>query len=282
MDQEPARAKINLTLDITGRRSDGYHELETVMQTLALSDFLTFLPAAGEISVTCSHPEVPAGEGNLVWKAAVLIKELAGGNKGAKIELKKNIPVAAGLAGGSADAAAALKGLNRLWNAGLTEGELLALGERLGADVPFCLLGGTALARGKGEVLTPLPSLKGLGVVLVKPPFGVSTAAAYRLYDRLGGGPRPANRQMLAALEKKDLPAVGRLLGNVFEGPVFSLYPELREVKEALLRAGVLGASLSGSGPAVFGLCRDREQAAQVAGRLRLPLKYTVLVTETV
>ncbi|MGB9904022.1 MAG: 4-(cytidine 5'-diphospho)-2-C-methyl-D-erythritol kinase, partial [Desulfotomaculales bacterium] len=167
-------------------------------------------------------------------------------------------------------------------NAGLTEGELLALGERLGADVPFCLLGGTALARGKGEVLTPLPSLKGLGVVLVKPPFGVSTAAAYHLYDRLGGGPRPANRQMLAALEKKDLPAVGRLLGNVFEGPVFSLYPELREVKEALLRAGVLGASLSGSGPAVFGLCRDIEQAARVAGRLRLPREYTVLVTETV
>lgn len=282
MHRELARAKLNLTLDIIGRRPDGYHELETIMQAIELGDHLTFMPASEGIVVQCAHPGVPAGEDNLVFKAAALLMEFTGRNWGVRIELKKNIPVAAGLAGGSADAAAALRGLNRLFRAGLAEKDLLFLGERIGADVPFCLLGKTALARGKGEVLTPLAALKGAGVVLVVPPFGVSTAAAYRLYDRLGGGPRPKNREMVAALEKGDLFMVGQLLGNVFEGPVFFLHPELKEVKEALLEAGALGASLSGSGPAVFGLCVDRERAGLVAGRLHLPPEYAVLVTETV
>ncbi|MBC7324582.1 MAG: 4-(cytidine 5'-diphospho)-2-C-methyl-D-erythritol kinase, partial [Moorella sp. (in: Bacteria)] len=234
-----------------GLRSDGYHELETIMQTLRLHDRLSFSAAPQGISLVCDHPEVPAGEDNLICRAAKLLTAYTGNNYGAVIRLQKNIPVAAGLAGGSADGAAALRGLNRLWGLGLSAGELVSLGARLGADVPFCLAGGTALARGKGEVLYPLPGLGGLGVVLVKPPFGVSTARAYRLYDQMGGGPRPDHQAMMAAVAKKDVRAIGRLLANVFENVAASLHPEIREIKKALLEAGTLGASLSGSGPTV-------------------------------
>lgn len=287
MLEEQARAKINLTLDILGRRPDGYHEIETVMQTLQLCDRLVFSPAEDGIFLACDHPEVPAGEDNLVYRAARLLMEGTGKKGGAKIYLRKKIPVAAGLAGGSADAAAALKGLNRLWGLGLTPGELMSLGARLGADVPFCLAGGTALARGKGEALETLPRLQGLGVVLVKPPFGVSTARAYQLYDRMGGGTRPdrADRPdlqaMLAAVAKKDAGAVGRLLANVFEPVIAAVYPEIRGIKKALLEAGALGACLSGSGPAVFGLWINEEQAQKAAGRLKLPPSCAVLVTAT-
>ncbi|MEW6425360.1 MAG: 4-(cytidine 5'-diphospho)-2-C-methyl-D-erythritol kinase [Bacillota bacterium] len=282
MLEELARAKINFTLDILGLRPDGYHELETIMQTLQLHDRLSFAMAEGGIFLSCPHPDVPADENNLIYQAALLLMEYTGKKGGAKIHLQKNIPVAAGLAGGSADGAAALKGLNRLWGLGLTAGELLSLGARLGADVPFCLCGGTALARGKGEVLEPLPGLEGLGVVVVKPPFGVSTAWAYQLYDQTGGGPRPDNQAMRAAVAKKDAGAIGRLLANVFENVIADLYPEIREIKNALLEAGASGASLSGSGPAVFGLCANEDQARTVAGRLKVAPGYTVLVTSTV
>lgn len=287
MLQELAKAKINLTLDILDRRPDGYHEIETVMQTLQLHDYVAFSPAEGGIFLTCDHPEVPAGEDNLVHRAARLLIEYTGKKGGAKIHLQKNIPVAAGLAGGSADAAAALKGLHRLWGLGLTAGELMVLGARLGADVPFCLSGGTALARGKGEALEPLPRLQGLGVVLVKPPFGVSTARAYQLYDQMGGDARPDqrdrpdNRAMLAAVAKKDAGAIGRLLANVFEPVIAGVYPEIRDIKKGLLEAGALGASLSGSGPTVFGLWTNKEQAQKAAGRLKVRPGHTVLVTAT-
>lgn len=163
----------------------------------------------------------------------------------------------------------------------------MSLGARLGADVPFCLAGGTVLARGKGEALETLPRLQGLGVVLVKPPFGVSTARAYQLYDRMSGGARPdqADRPdlqaMLAAVAKKDAGAIGRLLANVFEPVLTDVYPEIRGIKKALLEAGALGACLSGSGPTVFGLWRSKEQAQKAAGRLKLPPNCTVLVTAT-
>jgi len=290
LPEELARAKINLTLEILGRRPDGYHEIETVLQTLALHDRLVFSPAKDGVFLTCDHPEVPAGEDNLAHRAARLLMEETGKKAGAKIYLEKRIPVAAGLAGGSADAAAALKGLNSLWGTGLTPGELMALGARLGADVPFCLAGGTALARGKGEALETLPPLRGLGVVLVKPAFGVSTAQAYRLYDQQSGGAgarpappdeRPDRQAMLAAVAKKDAGQIGRLLNNVFEPVIAGVYPEIAQIKKALLEAGALGACLSGSGPTVFGLWADEAQARQAAGRLPGRPGWTVLVTAT-
>ena len=286
MLQELARAKINLTLDILGLRPDGYHELETIMQTIHLHDCLTFQAAEEHIFLSCTHPDVPAEEDNLIYQAAMLLLEYTRLKLGARIKVQKNIPVAAGLAGGSADGAAALKGLNRLWRLGLTDGELISLGARLGADVPFCLFGGTVLARGKGEVLHSLPCLQGVGVILVKPSFSVSTARIYKLYDQLydqmGGGPRPDNKVMIEALQKKKISKIGSGLGNVLERFVSFLYPEIKEIKKALLVAGALGASMSGSGPTVFGLCENEEQAIKVAGRLKINSEYTVLVTITV
>ena len=274
-----ARAKINLTLDIQSLRPDGYHEIETIMQTIELHDRLFLEPVQEGISLTCDHLGVPLGEDNLIYRAAVLLQEYTGLRKGAIIILDKNIPLAAGLAGGSTDAAAALRGLNSLWKLGLTASELMVLGDRLGADVPFCLVGGTALARGKGEVLFSLPPLPRLGVVLAKPPFGVSTAQAYRQYDLTGGGPRPDTKVMLAAIEGKDVTRIYHLLANVLEDTAALLHPEIITIKNLLLSAGAKGAAMSGSGPTVYGLCESEEGARAVAGELKLPSGWVKLVT---
>ncbi|OAT82945.1 4-(cytidine 5'-diphospho)-2-C-methyl-D-erythritol kinase [Desulfotomaculum copahuensis] len=264
-----AHAKINLSLDIKGRRADGYHELETVMQSIALHDRLVFSAAAdGAISLECDSGEVPAGPENLVYRAALLLRENTRCRRGVRISLAKRIPVAAGLGGGSADAAAALAGLNRFWNLGLPPAVLCSLAAVLGADVPFCLRGGTALARGKGELLTPLPALPAMGVVLAKPPFGVSTARVYAAYDQRPAGPGPDTAAMLAAIEQRDPAAVARCLGNVLEPVTASLHPVINDIRRALLRAGAMNALMSGSGPAVFGLCRDEREAGRVAARL--------------
>ncbi|MCL5058908.1 MAG: 4-(cytidine 5'-diphospho)-2-C-methyl-D-erythritol kinase [Actinobacteria bacterium] len=277
-----ARAKINLSLDVLGARPDGYHEILTVMQPLELHDKMKVEAlATGAIEVICSHPDVPSGPGNLVYRAADLLRSECGCSMGASIYIKKNIPVAAGLAGGSADAAAALKALNKLWGLGLEERQLLQAGERIGADVPFCLAGKTALAGGKGEILTPLPSFPGLGVILVKPSFGVSTARVYSLYDSSPAGPGPNTGAMVSALEKRDFEAVAALLNNVLERVTAALHPEINEIKKALIEAGAAGAIMSGSGPTVFGLCRSPGEALSVAARLELP-GCRVIVNETV
>jgi 4-diphosphocytidyl-2-C-methyl-D-erythritol kinase len=274
-----ARAKINLTLDVLSLRPDGYHEVKMIMQTIELHDRLFLEPAQEAISLACDHPGVPSGEENLIYRAAVLLKEYTGQKKGVTVILDKNIPVAAGLAGGSTDAAAALKGLNSLWELGLTASELMLLGERLGADVPFCLVGGTALARGKGEVLFSLPPLPRMGVVLVKPPFGVSTVQVYRQYDLTGGGPRPDTKAMLVAIEGKDVKRICHLLANVLETTAALLHPEIITIKNFLLEAGATGAAMSGSGPNVFGLCESEEKAVAVASKLKLPSGWVKLVT---
>jgi len=264
-----AHAKINLSLDIKGRRADGYHELETIMQEVSLHDRLVFYPAPDEtLILECDHPEVPAGPENLVYRAALLLREKTGCRRGVRIVLEKHIPVAAGLGGGSADAAGALTGLNRFFALGLSVTELLPLAAKLGADVPFCLLGGTAFARGRGELLTPLPPLPAMGVVLVKPPFGVSTARVYAAYDERPAGFSPDTAALLAAIERRDLPAVAEHLGNVLEPVTASMYPVVRDIRRALLRAGAMNAVMSGSGPTVFGLCPDEREARRVAARL--------------
>jgi len=263
-----AHAKINFTLDVLGLRADGYHEVETVMQSLALHDLLEFFPASGGTTLTVEGEGVPAGEENLAYRAVELLRKHTGTRKGVRIRLVKVIPAAAGLGGGSADAAAVLQALNLLWDLNLGRPELLLLGKELGADVPFCLVGGTALARGIGELVEPLPPAPVMGLVLVKPPFAVSTATVYRNFDPGHAGRRPDNIAMIKAIKKKNISGIVANLGNMLEPITADMHPEIYIIKEKLLAAGAIGALMSGSGPTVFGITgTDLESAYQVAGQ---------------
>ena len=263
-----ARAKINLSMDILGARDDGYHEILTVMQPIELHDDLELEPDI-EIRVESSSGEVPSGPQNIVYRAASLLSGEFGSRQGARIFIQKNIPVAASLAGGSAAAAVALRALNRMWEINAPEADLFRFGEALGSDIPFCLLGKTALAGGRGEDLTTLPSFSGFGLVLVKPPFGVSTARVYSLYDSFPPEPGPDTAAVAQAVKDRDLGAVAGLMGNVLERVTASLYPEIMVIKKALVSAGAAGAMMSGSGPTVFGLCRSPAEACFIASRLQ-------------
>lgn len=263
-----AHAKINLALDVLGTRPDGYHELETIMQTLELHDELE-ITAAPDITLAVQGADLPAGPENLAYRAAALLRERAGHAGGAEIRLAKRIPLAAGLAGGSADAAAVLRGLNELWHLGLGPAELAAWGAEIGSDVPFCLYGGTALVRGRGEAVTPLRDLPPLGVVLVKPPFGVSTAEVYRRYDTLANPPYPGCKRMLAAAKRGDAAGLAACLINSLEPVTMSLHPVIDTIKRELSAAGALGVLMSGSGPTVFGLFENRAAAVRAAGMIR-------------
>lgn len=276
-----ARAKINLSLDILGLLPGGYHRLETVMQSLTLHDRLEFTAAEDGIMVSCDSPEVPAGAGNLVYRAAVLMQQAGGTGLGVRINLHKEIPVAAGLAGGSADAAAALLGLNRLWDLNLPLSKLMELGARLGSDVPFCLEGGTVLARGRGEQLATLPALPSMGVVLVKPPLAVSTADVYRGYDRSPSVGERYTPALVQAINRGDFPGICFAMGNALEGITNCMHPIISVLKESLRAAGATGVLMSGSGPTVFGLAQDSGTARRIAGRLRVPAGTRIIVTET-
>ncbi|MCL2338240.1 MAG: 4-(cytidine 5'-diphospho)-2-C-methyl-D-erythritol kinase [Firmicutes bacterium] len=263
-----AHAKINLLLDVSGIRPDGYHELITVMQSLLLGDDLLLEPAP-EISLTVEGAELPGGPANLAWRAADLLRRRTGYRGGVAIRLNKRIPLAAGLAGGSADAAAVLRGLNKMWRLELGRGELSRLGAELGSDVPFCLGGGTALCRGRGELVTRLPALPAAGVLLVKPSFGVSTADVYRRYDAWPEISHPNSRRMLTAVATADLSAVAGSLGNKLEPVALAMHPEIGWIKEAVAAAGAAGVLMSGSGPTVFGLFPDQPSAVWAADRIK-------------
>ncbi len=272
-----AHAKINLLLDVADTRPDGYHELTTVMQTLSLCDDVSLEPAP-EISLTVEGADLTAGQDNLAWRAAELLRQLTGFRGGAAIRLIKRIPLAAGLAGGSADAAAVLLGLNKMWQLGLGMHDLSLLGAKLGSDVSFCLWGGTALCRGRGELVTPLPALPPAGVLLVRPPFGVSTADVYRRYDALPGPVRQDSRRMLTAVKNMDLSGVARNLGNSLERVTTAMHSEIGLIKDAIAAAGAAGVLMSGSGPTVFGLFPDPQSAVRAAVRIKND-RYWVLAT---
>jgi len=261
-----AAAKVNLALEVLRRRSDGYHEIATVMQTVDLSDRLILEDADG-LEVRTSAPGVPTDERNLAYRAAVALRDAAGVERGARITLDKRIPVAAGLGGGSTDAAAALVGLNRLWGlrwpaAGLEE---LAVG--LGMDVPFFLRGGAALATGRGERLAPLGGAA-LGLVLVNPRFAVSTADMYGRVTPAMYSDGARAREAAAALETRRAGRVAVSLYNGLEVAARAAYPQIGQMQAALVAAGALGAAMSGSGPTVFGVARSWEQARQIRGRV--------------
>ncbi|WFF74061.1 4-(cytidine 5'-diphospho)-2-C-methyl-D-erythritol kinase [Proteiniclasticum sp. QWL-01] len=259
-----AYAKINLTLDVTGKRADGYHLLQMVMQTIDLADDVSVELAGEGIALTCNLPYVPVTEKNIAYRAAVRFLEATGIHSGVRIHLEKRIPVAAGLAGGSTDAGAVLTALNGLTGHPLTQEKLLELGLSLGADVPFTMTGGTALCEGVGEIITPLPDFCNHWVLLVKPPFGVSTRQVFTDFrlDRVRR--HPATQAVQAAIAADDLAGVARHLGNVLENVTLTRHPLLRNLKTELIRRGALGSLMSGSGPTVFGLF-DSEAAARDA-----------------
>lgn len=271
-----AYAKINLTLDVLRKRLDGYHEIETVMQAISLHDCLEFFPAK-DIILTVEGLNVPLGEKNLVFQTAVRLREYTDCQDGVHIYLRKIIPVAAGLGGGSTDAAATLQGLNYFWKTGLSQEKLKLLGASLGSDIPFCLLAGvknepfsafTALAKGRGELLTALPPAPRMGVVLVKLPFEVSTAEVYGHFNLEQVKVKPDTRGMIRAYENGNGQRIALLLANVLETVTLKMYPEIEVVKKEMLAAGAKGSLMTGSGPTVFGLTPDLKTAESVANRL--------------
>ena len=261
-----ANAKINLTLDILRKREDGYHDLQMVMQAVTLSDALTVAPAQGAEGQAVSDLHfLPTGDRNLAQMAAAAFREATGLGGQVDVTIQKHIPVCAGLAGGSADAAAVLTAMNRLTGAGLSAAQLAKIGGKVGSDVPFCVLGGTALAEGRGEVLTPLAPLPPCHIVVCKPPFSVSTPQLFGRVKVKKIVRRPDTAGVIAALEAGDLAGVARRMYNVFEDVLEPRrLSEINDIKAVLIDCGALGASMSGSGPSVFGLF-DREDRAQAA-----------------
>jgi len=274
-------AKINLTLRVGPVRLDGYHEVRTLLQSLALSDTLALTPRPGPFALTVHGPGAPAGQDNLVWRAATAFWQALGRTgdpRDVHVRLEKQIPLAAGLGGGSADAAAMLAGLNVIWDARRPRHALMDLAGTLGADVPFFLHGGTALGAGRGEEIYPVDDIGRLGVVIVKPSWGVATAEAYRWHDedRDAGLNAPTRVPRLVDVGWPGGPI--RLI-NDLEGPVSRRHPEILTMIDACEHAGVLGCAMTGSGSAVFALVPEAS-ARRVATRLKRP-EWLVLLTRT-
>ncbi len=263
-----AKAKINLGLDVLRKREDGYHEVRMIMQTIPLYDKLTMRTAEdGQIRLQTNLRFLPVGEDNLVYRAAKLLMDEFQIKQGVEIDLVKYIPVAAGMAGGSSDAAAALVGVNKLFNLGLSIEQLMERGVKIGADVPFCVMRGTALAEGIGEKLTPLPPMPKCHILIAKPGIHVSTKFVYGNLRADALKEHPDIDGQIEALKRGDLRKLARLMGNVLETVTVPEYPVIRQIKETMMTCGALNAMMSGSGPTVFGLFEE-EAAAQEAYRM--------------
>ncbi len=264
-------AKINLSLDVVGQRPDGYHLLSTIMQAVDLLDEIRVETTAAEAGIQLSSdlPDWQLDDDNTVHRAARAFLEQAGIDTGLRVHLTKRIPLSAGLGGGSADAAAVLTGLSRLFPERVAAETLSTLAAAVGADVPYCLVGGTALCEGIGEYVTPLPPFAGHPVLLVKPAFGVATAWVFAHLDREQLGVRPDNARMISAMAAGDLRQMAHAGGNVLESVTVSAYPFLQEIKRQLQDAGAGYAAMSGSGPTMFGLFADARTRDHAAGRVR-------------
>lgn len=267
---EKAPAKINLSLDVLHKRPDGYHEVKMVMTMVDLADRLEMQELDRDTIIISSQAGyIPLDEKNLAFQAAKLIKDRYQVKQGVYLHLDKKIPVAAGLAGGSSDAAATLKGLNRLWRLGISQEEMMKLGEELGSDVPFCVSGGTALAEGRGEKLTPIEPPPQCWVVLAKPPINVSTADVYGRLKAAEIRRHPDTGAVLSALATKNFEALCASLGNVLEEVTLAYYPEVSQLKDCMLKLGAEGVLMSGSGPTVFGLVAKELKAERIYNGLR-------------
>lgn len=264
-----APAKINLTLDVLHKRSDGYHEVEMIMTTIDLADRIELtLLDKNEIKISSQNRFVPDDQRNLAYQAAKLLKERYQVQKGVQIGIEKTIPVAAGLAGGSSDAAAVLRGLNKLWHLGLTLDELAQLGAEIGSDVSFCVYGGTALATGRGEKISELPTPPRCWVVLAKPLIGVSTADIYRRLN-VETLKHPNTKEMIQALEQNDFKGLCKNIGNVLEEVTLNVYPEVAQIKDQMIKFGADAVLMSGSGPTVFALVQYDSRMHRLYNGLR-------------
>lgn len=265
-----ALAKINLGLDVVRKRADGYHEVRMVMQTIHLFDRLEIIRnSSGRITISTNLPFLPTNENNLVYKAADLLKEEFQIGDGIHVKLHKHIPVAAGMAGGSTDAAAVLYGMNRIFGLGLTREQLMKRGVKLGADVPYCVMRGTALAEGIGEELTALPPMVKCPVLIAKPQIGVSTKFVYENLKLNERTVHPDIDRLIEDMKAKDLRAIASDMGNVLETVTIPNYPVIAEIKEHMMEHGALNAMMSGSGPTVFGLFEDENTAADAYEAMR-------------
>lgn len=272
--QVKAYGKINLGLDVIRKREDGYHEVSMIMQSVDLYDSLTIKRHGdGKIKLRTNLPWLPVDRRNIIYKATELFRETLHIKEGIHITLEKQIPVAAGIAGGSSDAAATLKGLNLLFNTELSEEDLKKLGVKLGADVPYCIQLGTAMSEGIGEILTPLKPIPDCYILLVKPDISVSTRYVYEHLDLSGGISHPDIQGMLNAINQGDLKQLSSLMDNILQSVTIKEYPVIEEIKERMMERGALISLMSGSGPTVFGIY-DSLSVAQAAYQYFLKVNY--------
>ena len=275
-----SRAKVNLSIDVLGKRQDGYHLVEMIMQTIDLYDLIEIKEKEeNQITIKSASEEIPLDCNNLVYKAANLIKKTFNINKGVEIHIKKNIPVAAGMAGGSSNAAAVLVGLNKLWNLNLSNQQLEKIGLKLGADVPFCINGGAVLASGIGEELTPIKGLtKDVCILVCKPDLFVSTKEVYECIDSKDIDKRPNNKFLIECLKNEETRQLAENMFNVLEGVTMDKHPVIQQIKDIMTNNRALGAMMSGSGPTVFGLYENREDAVKCKAILEKQFKQTFVV----
>lgn len=276
-----ALAKINLGLDVLRRREDGYHEVKMIMQTIHLYDQLFLEKTEAGISLETNLKFLPTDPGNLAYRAAALLQDEFHLKEGVHIRLQKRIPVAAGMAGGSTDAAGVLYGMNQMFELGLSRKDLMERGVKLGADVPYCLMRGTALAEGIGEKLTSLPPMVKCPVVIAKPQVSVSTKYVYEHLVLNENTKHPDIDRLISDIKAKDLDAIASHMGNVLESVTIDKYPEIAKIKDVLLENGAKNAMMSGSGPTVFALYDEEEKARLAVDRLReTGLAKQVFVTD--
>ncbi|MDD7792675.1 4-(cytidine 5'-diphospho)-2-C-methyl-D-erythritol kinase [Clostridium sp. 'White wine YQ'] len=276
-----AYGKINIALEVVGKRDDGYHLLRMIMQRIDLYDLIEIQERTNGIEITCNKPYVPRDERNLAYKAARLFLDTYNINKGVHIDIRKNIPVAAGLAGGSTDGAAVLMGLNSIFNIGASDEELMELGLKLGADVPYCIKGKTALCEGIGEKITQLKDFKDKILVLVKPSFGVSTKEVYSGLDISKIYKKVKIEEIIDAMENDNLDFVAKNMKNHLENVTLRKHRKIIEIKEEMIKMDALGAMMSGSGPTVFGFFDDMLKAQSCYDRMKKQYN-DVFITRTI
>ncbi len=263
-----ASAKVNLFLEILGKRDDGYHEIETIMQEIDLADNLQFEEIQEGVKIECNDKNIPINQDNLVCKAANLILKECGIKKGVSINLEKNIPVGAGLGGGSSDAAATLKALNLLWKVGLNDGELMEFASKLGSDIPFFIKGKTALCSGRGEMISPVEVRSRMDYLILFPRVHISTETIYKNLKIDLTKKRKDVSFFLDALKYSEVADIAKLLFNRLEEVIFATYPDILQVNSYLETFDFCGLSISGSGSAFFGLCKDRHQAEVIKSKV--------------
>ncbi len=276
-----AHAKINLSLDVLKRREDGYHELKMIMQQIELKDIITLEDGHTDVVIESNNSEIPLDSSNLAYKAYSLLKEMYDIQKGVYINIQKNIPVAAGLAGGSSDAAAVLKGLNKLWQLNLTQKDLMDIGVKIGADIPYCIMGGTALSEGIGEKLTELKSFSNKLILLANPNIPVSTAHVFKSLKLDNVLVHPDTDSLLKSIRENDTKSLAKNMVNVLETVTIQEHPIIDDIKRHMTEHGALGSLMSGSGPTVFGIFENEEDILRCKDSLNNRIK-TVIVTKTV